>query len=98
MKDDTQSLSSRIVLAFESSDLGEEKVRQIAFHLSDCQEDLIEMAGMLTSASHQTDEQIRESIIRFLAHVPDHLAAARKLIGLGAVSDVFGVNALEDDD
>jgi hypothetical protein len=35
------------------------------------------------------DEEIRMLLLVFLSHVPNHVAAARKLIGVGPIEDKF---------
>jgi hypothetical protein len=43
-----------------------------------------------------SDDEILSIIIQFLAHVPNHVAAAKKLAGLGPVEDIFKVGVLAE--
>jgi hypothetical protein len=45
-----------------------------------------------------SDEQVLDVTIRFLAHVPNHVAAAKKLAGLGPIEDLFEVGVHKEDD
>ena len=38
------------------------------------------------------------SFFSSLAHVPDHVAAAKKLAGVGPIEDIFGVGVLIEDE
>jgi hypothetical protein len=44
-----------------------------------------------------TNDQVFDIVLRFLAHVPNHVAAAKKLAGLGPIEDIFGVGVLVED-
>ena len=55
------------------------------------------MQRLYTTILQTPDEEVRASIIQFLTHVPNHLAAAKKLIGLGPIEDVFGVGVDKED-
>jgi hypothetical protein len=44
-----------------------------------------------------SNDQIVDIVIRFLAHVPNHVAAAKKLVGLGPMEDIFEVGILIED-
>ena len=56
------------------------------------------MQKLYSNIGETNDERLQSTLIQFLAHVPDHLAAAKKLIGLGPITDVFGIGALEEDE
>src|SRR2546423_12978141 len=86
------------VAAILSSDLGEDKAREVAFHMADWSGDLEELHRAWHNLESMDDEQLSKIIYAFLAHVPNHLAAAKKLIGYGPVEDIFKVGVLEEDD
>ncbi len=44
-----------------------------------------------------SNEEIELFIYKFLAHVPNHLVAAKKLSGIGTTEDIFNVGIFEDD-
>ena len=45
-----------------------------------------------------SDAEIQGSIMQLLAHIPNQVAAAKELAGLGPVKDVFRVGVDEEDD
>jgi len=75
-------------------DLAEE----IAFHMSDWTENLEEISQIYNQGEDMEHNSINQIIITFLAHVPNHLAAAKKLIGLGPIDDIFDVGVNEHDE
>jgi hypothetical protein len=87
----------RIAEALAELELAPEVVEDIAFHMTDWKEDLAELVSLYDSPGQLSNDQIRHVIIKFLAHVPNHIAAAKKLIGLGPIEDVFNVGVLTED-
>ncbi len=92
-----ERVGERIVAALAEFELEADVVRDIAFHITDWKENLEEMLELYTRPEELSDEQVRNIILVFLAHVPNHIAAAKKLIGLGPVEDIFKVGVLEED-
>lgn len=70
---------------------------EIGFHMTDWKENLEQMYDLYDHASELSGDDIRSIIIVFLAHVPNHVAAAKKLIGLGPIEDIFDVGVLVED-
>ena len=66
--------------------------------MADWSEDLEELHRAWHNLESTDDEQLSKVIYLFLAHVPNHLAAAKKLIGYGPIEDTFKVGALEEDE
>ncbi len=77
--------------------LGKEKSQEIAFHLTDWISDLEEVYKIYSKIEKISNEEIELFIYKFLAHVPNHLVAAKKLSGIGSTEDVFNVGIFEDD-
>lgn len=99
MKIDPARLSQRIEhVAIVEAGLTAAIAREVAFHLTDWLDDLEEYRAFATDPAKLTDEEVNELLIRFLIHVPNHLAAARKLFIDMAVTDVFGVGATTESD
>ena len=91
-------LRDRITQAFTSS-MGEPEIAgEIAFHVTDWAEDVDDLVRLYEQAESLSDEEIRKTVIQLLAHVPNHVAAAKKLIGMGSIEDVFSVGVHEEDD
>lgn len=92
-----ERVRNRIATAFASSGLSPEVVDGIAFHMTDWKQDLEELVRLYEKSDLLADDEVRKILIRFLAHVPNHVAAAKKLTGLGPVEDVFGAGVLRED-
>lgn len=93
----SNDVKTRIAEAFSEFELAPEVVKDIAFHMTDWEEDLSELVRLYESVERLSNEQVQRIIIKFLAHVPNHLAAAKKLAGLGPIEDVFQVGVLTED-
>jgi hypothetical protein len=97
--DKTESVKKRITEALSSSlGLGMAEAGEVAFHLTDWKRDLDELVEIFEKADKLSDEHIQAIVIKFLAHVPNHIAAAKKIVGLGPIEDVFNVGVLKEDD
>ena len=93
-----ETLQEKIVRAFTSS-MGEADVaKEIAFHLTDCESDFREIYELFSNPEKFSDSDVRRHVISFLAHAPNHLAAAKKLVGLGPIEDIFGANVFTEDE
>lgn len=90
-------VKQRIAAAFAANELESSVVEDIAFHMTDWKENLEELVGLYDNVERLSDEQIRKIVIGFLAHAANHVAAAKKLVGLGPIEDVFKVGVLEED-
>jgi hypothetical protein len=93
----TELVRKRIADAFAANQLETSVVEEIAFHMIDWRENLDELVGLYQNIERLSDGQIRKIVIGFLAHAPNHIAAAKKLAGLGPIEDVFKVGVLEED-
>ena len=94
----TQKLSAKITEAFALS-MGstQDAAKDIGFHMTDWDTDVDELIALYENPDAFTNDQIVDIVIRFLAHVPNHVAAAKKLVGLGPMEDIFGVGVLIED-
>jgi len=92
-----ERVKTRIAEAFTELELKPEVVEDIAFHMTDWTENLVDLVHLYESPAELSNDQIQDLVIRFLAHVPNHVAAARKLAGLGPIEDVFEVGVLTED-
>ncbi|MEW5976653.1 MAG: hypothetical protein AB1898_12695 [Acidobacteriota bacterium] len=98
MQEHSDEVVKRIAAAFIDSGFEPQRAKDLAFHMTDWLDDLNEIVKLYGNISRATDEQLRKSIIQFLVHVPNHLAAAKKLIGLGSIEDVFDLGVHEKED
>lgn len=96
---DTEKIRDRIEAAFfEEFEMPRSKAKDIAFHMTDWTDDIQELAGIFSDIDRIDNEQLTSFILRFLAHVPNHLNAAKKLSGIGMVEDVFNAGIFVDDE
>ena len=95
--ENTERVRRRVAAAFTDSGLKPEVVDGIAFHMTDWKENLEELVELYDQPEQLSDERIRKIVLGFLAHVPNHVAAAKKLAGVGPIEDVFKVGVLEED-
>ena len=59
--------------------------------------DLLEMIRIYDESENLSDDEIYEILLKFLAHVPNHVAATKKLIGMGPMKDIFNAGIMEED-
>jgi hypothetical protein len=91
-------ITEKIAAALNASGTEAEVAEQIAFHLTDCSGDFEQILKLYHEPQSLSDDQVQTLVFKFLAHVPNHLAAAKKLAGLGPIEDVFGVGVLKEDE
>jgi hypothetical protein len=93
-----EKLRERIAQAFAASTGEQEIADEIAFHVTDWAENVDDLIRLYEQAETLSEEEIRKIILQFLSHVPNHVAAAKKLVGMGPIEDVFGVGVHEEDE
>lgn len=95
---DPASIRARIreVIRHEA-DFPDAVVDDIAFHLTDWLDDLEAYARFCAEPRSMSDEEISQMLTGFLVHVPNHLAAASKLLTGMPVTDIFKVGATSED-
>jgi hypothetical protein len=93
---DAEAIRSRIEDSARSeAELSAAEARDVAFHMTDWLGDLAAFVRFCEEPSRLSSAQINELLTDFLVHVPNHVAAASKLLVDMPVSDVFGVGAVE---
>jgi hypothetical protein len=75
----------------------ESRRKEIAFHLTDWLGDLEAWKSYCDSPEQFDSESAEKLIMGFLIHVPNHVAAASKLMLEIPVSDIFEVGAIDAD-
>lgn len=68
----------------------------VTFHMTDWLDDLVSFSGFCAEPDKWKDEEIKDILLSFLIHVPNHVAAASRLLTGFPVTDVFGVGSIED--
>ena len=89
-------IRQRIESAF-AGELPDEVAADIAFHMTDWVDDLKLLADKYARIGAFDRGEIRRFVIQFLAHVPNHLNAAKKLSGVGPTEDVFEAGIFNDE-
>ena len=72
-----------------------EKSADISFHMTDWLEDLEELVEFYQDPSKFSSEELDDVLFGFLVHVPNHIAAAAKLLTEFGVSDIFNIGAVD---
>ena len=85
----------RIVAAIERSLLADyaEAASDVAFHMTDWLDDLQQLVKFYESPDALGDDQVVDLLMGILAHVPNHMNAAARLLTGDPVTDVFGIGA-----
>jgi len=79
--------------ALKEMGLTPEIARDVAFHMTDWLDDLHRYVKFCEAPETLTPEELDDLLLRFLSHVPNHLAAAAKLYADFPVADIFRVGA-----
>jgi hypothetical protein len=77
----------------EATDLKPDVISDIAFHMTDWLDGLESFHQFCQDPDQLSSAQIEKLLIDFLIHVPNHVAAAGKLLNDIPVSDIFAVGA-----
>ena len=93
-----KEIQDKVTAALLTSGLEEEKAQEVGFHMADWADDLEALWNAWQNLESIGDRELSKLLYQFLAHVPNHLAAAHKLIGYGPITDVFKVGVLEEDE
>jgi len=91
-----RKIREKIRLSLIEADLGELNYDDIAFHMTDWVDDLRELVAFYENPAEYDAEHVADLMFKFLVHVPNHLAAASKLLLDAPLTDVFGVKAVSE--
>ena len=83
-------------MALMDFDIQPSEISDAAFHMTDWLNDLEEWSEFCEKPETLSAEQIQDLLMSFLVHVPNHIAAASKLVTGIPVTDVFNVGATEE--
>ena len=98
MNENTERVKERIVVALTEAEFPPETARDIAFHITDWDHNLEDLIRVYDMNQEIDNDRVLDIVIEFLVHVPNHVAAAKKLIGVGPMEDIFEVGILEEDE
>ena len=93
---DVQAIEKSMVDALNEMGIADNAARDIAFHMTDWIADFQSLQALFENPGSFSNEQISDLLMNFLLHVPNHVAAAMKLISGFPVTDVFEVGAVSD--
>ena len=96
---ENKKIAKRIEEACIDLGLNKKDAWDVGFHMTDWIEDQIALAELYRNIETANNDDIQSVLMRYLAHVSEHVAAAKKLIGVGSVVDVFevGIHDQESD-
>lgn len=96
---DREAVFAAIVNAISATDedglFTPERLHDIAFHLTDWLDDFEALYEVCSAPDAKSPEEITNTLIGFLYHVPNHVAAAARLYLDSPVRDIFGIGAVE---
>jgi len=99
VRDDRNGIAEVIEAAFLDWERGPTWEHDVAFHLTDWLENLEEWEAFCAAPEeYEDDQELRDMLLLFVAHVPAHLAAAHKMVIGFPVTDVFGIGAVSEND
>lgn len=93
MKYDQDKIREAIGVALKGLDMQPTEISDVAFHMTDWLGDLEEWTMFCEKPESLSEEQIQDLLMGFLIHVPNHIAAASKLVTGFPVKDIFEVGA-----
>jgi hypothetical protein len=93
---DSKSINDRIRdVILRESELPVSDADHVAFHMTDWLEDLANFAQFCAEPDQWNDKEAQDMLVAFLIHVPNHVAAAAKILTGIPVTDIFGVGAVD---
>ena len=93
MKYDQDKIRKAIGVALNGMEMRQTDISDAAFHMTDWISDLEEWTMFCENPDSLTSCQIQDLLMDFLIHVPNHVAAASKLVTGIPVQDIFNVGA-----
>ena len=83
-------------VVLREAELPESAADDVAFHMTDWLDDLECFARFCDEPDKWSDEEVEKMLLAFLIHVPNHVAAASKLLTGIPVTDIFSVESVEN--
>ena len=90
---DENKIKEAIGMALKDFDMQPTEISDAAFHMTDWLGDLKDWSSFCEKPESLTNEEVQDLLMGFLIHVPNHVAAAGKLITGIPVADIFNVGA-----
>lgn len=99
-KYDFVKIKEKLTQALEEWDdrpLTPRQQHDILFHITDCLSDFCKLADFCESPDQYAAEEVTDLLTGILCHVPNHLAAAAKLLLNQPIEDIFEVGVFSED-
>ena len=93
---DQKIIQPKIAELVEAKNIKKEHAYDIAFHLTDWLEDLDAFYKLINNFKSYSAKDANKILTDFLIHVPEHIAAAKKLYIGEPTEDVFEVGAVKE--
>lgn len=90
---DQNKIEESIVSALKGLDMQPDTIDEATFHMTDWLADLEEWHSFCENPESLSADEIQDLLMKFLVHVPAHVAAAGKLVTGLPVEDIFDVGA-----
>jgi transcriptional regulator NrdR family protein len=94
---DTEKIQKALREAFTELELDPKNIDDAIFHMVDWLDDLEKWSQFCKNPESLSAEELGDMVMSFLIHVPNHVAAAGKLVTDISVSDIFSVGATSND-
>lgn len=101
MKYDNKAIKTKLAEALENQEnenLSDRQKRDIVFHLTDWLSDLEKWSVFCENPSQYSADEARHILYCILVHIPEHIAAAAKLLMNQPVRDIFNVGATTEEE
>jgi len=98
MKYDATKIKIALRKAFTETGMDPKKIDDAIFHMTDWLEDHGNLNSFYEDPDSKSAKEISDLLMKFLVHVPAHVAAASKLVTELPVSDVFGIGATSEEE
>ncbi len=86
-------IKESIANALKDLEMQSDVIDEAAFHMTDWLADLKEWRSFCENPESLSVNEVQDLLMKFLVHVPAHIAAAGKLITGYPVKDIFEVGA-----
>lgn len=102
MKYDIQVIETKLAEALEDWDddnnLSIDQKRDIIFHMVDWLDDLKQWSNFCQDPSQYSSDDVQSLLTYILCHIPEHIAAAAKLLINQPIRDIFEVGVTTEDE
>ena len=95
MKFSEEKIRNKIEHSLKVCSYSKRKRQDIAFHMVDWLDDFSRLYRFYRNPNKYKPEEVEELLMDYFVHVPNHIAAAAKLMIEIGVSDIFKVGAVE---